>query len=199
MLPRRLAVDAGLVLGLALATYVTSRGSFEAVFEAGPQAGAGKFGGSGVWNADLMGWWAATALGTAALPVRHRFPLLAFAGTTAMAYVHLVDPLISVTPLDLAAPVALYSVATTELRRWISYGSLAAGLVVAVLPRLFHQIPVYYGPWRGLSLIPAVVMLLAWLIGDRERARRLYLREATERAEDAERERDQAAELAAAA
>jgi signal transduction histidine kinase len=42
-------------------------------------------------------------------------------------------------------------------------------------------------------------MLLAWLVGDRERTRRLYLHEATERAEDAERERDQAAELAAAA
>jgi signal transduction histidine kinase len=198
MLPRRLAVDAGLVLGLAVATYVTSRGSFEAVFQAGPQA-AGKFGGSGVWNGYLLLWWTATAVGTTALLVRHRFPLLALAGTAAMAYAHLVDPLISATPLDLAAPVALYSVAAAELRRWISYASLAAGLVVAVLPRLLHQIPVYFGPWRGLSLIPAVAMLLAWLVGDRERTRHLYLHEATERAEDAERERDQAAELAAAA
>src|SRR5262245_14868632 len=202
MLPRRLAVDAGLVLGLAVATYVTSRGSFEAVFkavsEAGPQAAAAKFGGSGVWNADLLRWWLATVLGTAALLVRHRLPLVALAGTTAMGYVHLVDPVISVTPLDLAAPVALYSVAAADLRRWISYGSLAAGLVVALLPRLFHQIPVYYGPWRGLSLIPVVAVLMAWLIVDRERARHLYLHEATERAEDAERKRDHAAELAAA-
>src|SRR5262245_21967689 len=196
MLPRRLAVDAGLLLGLALATYVTSRGAIAAAFDLGA-AGAVKFD-RGAWHAELLGWWMAAALGMTALLVRHRFPLVALAGTMAMAYAHLVNPLISVTALDLAAPVVLYSVAAAELRRWISYGSLAVGLVVALLPRLLHQIPVYYGPWRGLSLIPAVAMLLAWLVGDRERTRHLYLHEATERAEDAERDRDHAAELAAA-
>src|SRR5215472_18634284 len=108
MLPRRLALDAGLVLGLAVATYVTSRGSIQAAFEAGPQAAA-KLGGSGAWHAELLRWWTATVLGTAALLVRHRFPLPALAGTTAMAYVHLTNPLTGVIPLDVAAPVALYS------------------------------------------------------------------------------------------
>ena len=56
--------------------------------------------------------------------------------------------------------------------------------------------------WTGTAtatIVPALVLAAAWFAGDSTRSRRVYLADAVRRARDAERDRDQRAELAAAA
>jgi signal transduction histidine kinase len=131
----------------------------------------------------------------AALLLRRRFPLVALAVTGGMALVHFTGVRIGLTPVDAAAPVALYTVANAA-RRPLSYAALAVSVGGALLPKLLAM-PA--GPWREASLIPPVAMVVAWLVGDRARTRRLYLEQLTARARDLERDRDRQAELAVAA
>jgi signal transduction histidine kinase len=151
--------------------------------------------GEAAWHAELTRWWVATVLGMAALLLRRRLPLVALAATGGMALVHFTGARIGVTPVDAAAPVALYTVANAA-RRPLSYAALAVSVGGALLPRLL-ALPA--GPWRDASFVPPVVMVVAWLVGDRARTRRLYLEQLTARARDLERDRDRQAELAVAA
>jgi signal transduction histidine kinase len=191
---RRLAVDVSIVAVLGLATYLTWRVTLtetqKLVVDVGDIPG---------WRAELTRWWVATVAGMAALLLRRPFPLAALVTTGGMALVHCTCGHIGLTPLDAAAPVALYTVADATPRRWLSYTALTVSVGGALLPRLLHLPAVYMGPWRGWSLVPPVTMAVAWLVGDRARTRRLYLEQVTGRARDLERERDQQAELAAAA
>jgi signal transduction histidine kinase len=189
---RRLTLDAGIVAALGVATYVTSR----SLFGANPKLLI-KYG-AAAWHADLVRWWAATVLGMAALVLRRRLPLVALAATGAMALAHFTSERPGVTPLDAAAPIALYTVANAPLRRVVSYAALAASVSCAFLPKLLALPGSYFGAW-GWSLVPPVLMAVAWLLGDRARTRRLYLEQVTARARDLERDRDRQAQLAAAA
>jgi signal transduction histidine kinase len=191
---RRLATDAGIIAVLGLATYLTWRVTFTS-----DQKFLGKVGGIANWHAELARWWVATVLGMAALLLRRRFPLVVLAATGGMALLHFTCGDIGATPVDAAASVALYTVADAGLRRLISYAALAVSIGGALLPRLLHLPGIYLGAWSGWSLVPPVAMAVAWLVGDRARTRRLYLEQATARARDLERDRDQQAELAAAA
>ncbi|HKT01206.1 MAG TPA: histidine kinase [Rugosimonospora sp.] len=193
MTQRRLTVDAGIVAALGLATYLTSR----PLFIANPKLLI-KYG-EAAWHAGLARWWVATVLGMAALLLRRRFPLVALAATGGMALAHVTSERPGVTPLDAAAPIALYTVANAPLRRVFSYAALAASVSCALLPQLLDLPPIYFGPWRDASLLLPVAMAVAWLVGDRARTRRLYLEQVTARARDLERDRDRQAELAAAA
>src|SRR5690349_19164589 len=148
---RRLAVDAGIVAALGLATYVTS-GSLFSVNE----KVLIKYG-EAAWHAELTRWWVATVVGMAALLLRRRFPLVALAATGGMALVHFAGVRIGVTPVDAAAPVALYTVANAA-RRPLSYAALAVSVGGALLPRLL-ALPA--GPWRDTSLVPPVAMVVA--------------------------------------
>jgi signal transduction histidine kinase len=192
MTPRRLTLDAGIVAALGLATYLTSR----QLFTANPKLLI-KYG-EAAWHADLARWWVATVVGMAALVLRRRFPLVVLAATGGMALAHFTSVRPGVTPLDAAAPIALYTVANSPLRRVLSYAALVVSVGCALLPKLLALPAGYFGVW-GWSLVPPVAMAVAWLLGDRARTRRLYLEQVTARARDLERDRDRQAELAAAA
>jgi signal transduction histidine kinase len=189
---RRLTLDAGIVAALGVATYLTSK----QLFTANPKLLI-KYG-EAAWHADLSRWWVATVVGMAALVLRRRFPLVALAATGGMALAHFTSERPGVTPLDAAAPIALYTVANAPLRRVLSYAALVVSVGCALLPKLLALPAGYFGVW-GWSLVPPVAMAVAWLLGDRARTRRLYLEQVTARARDLERDRDRQAELAAAA
>jgi signal transduction histidine kinase len=195
MTARRFLVDAGIVAVLA---GLTAAMAGMLLAPADEIAIAQKLGGAATWHTELTRWWTATGIGMGAMLVRSRLPLVALAATGAMTLVHLRSPYFSLVPLDFAAPIALYTVADTT-RRWLSYSVLAGSVGCAFLPRLLGYPVFYFGGWRGGSLAPPVVMGLAWLLGDRARTRRAYLEQARQRAQDLERQRDQQAEIAAAA
>jgi signal transduction histidine kinase len=190
---RRLAVDVGIIAVLGVTTHLTWSVTFTATQKLVVVAYTAG------WHAELARWWVATVVGMAALPLRRRFPLVVLAATGGMALVHFTCGHINATPMDLATAVALYTLAETAPRRWLSYTALGVSVGGALLPRLLHLPAIYLGAWRGWSVVPPVVMAVAWLLGDRARTRRLYLEQVTARARDLERERDQQAELAAAA
>jgi signal transduction histidine kinase len=158
---------------------------------------AGYVGGHAAWTRMDLWWWSATALGAAALLVRRVVPLVALAVTAAMAVVHIRwTVIIPGTPVDLAVPVALYTVAATTRRRLVSYAALAVVLAVAVPLTYTYRSPL--GSWGG-PLLPAAVLTLGWFIGENTRTRRAYLTGIEGHARDLERERDQQAEIATAA
>lgn len=149
----------------------------------------------------LTTWSLASVVGLGALLARSRLPLVALAGTGAMSLVHLTvtTAVLPALPVDAAPAIALFTVAAGSTARRISYAALVCGVGGALVPRLLGYPLQYGGPWTGMSLVPPVAMAVAWLIGDRVRIGRAYLSQATQRAVDLERERDQKAELAAAA
>src|SRR6266540_2850706 len=69
----------------------------------------------------LLIWWLFNLLCVAGLVVQHRWPaagvLLASAGVSG----HLLDPRFSSFPLDLAAPIALYTLTTMARARWVPW------------------------------------------------------------------------------
>ena len=189
---RRVSADAGIIAALGLATYLISR----SMFDANPKLLI-KYG-AAAWHGDLVRWWTATVVGMSALLLRRRLPLAALAGTAAMALAHFTSERPGLTPLDAAAPIALYSVASAPLRRPVSYAALAASVCCALLPRLLALRGAHFGSWTW-SLAPSVAMAVAWLVGDRARTQRLYMEQVGARARDLERDRDRQAELVAAA
>jgi signal transduction histidine kinase len=195
---RRLGLDAGVVAVLGVLTAAYSMGTavhWSYLAPSGPIVE--KLGGAPVVHTGLAQWWAATAIGVGAMLVRSWLPLAALTGAVAMSLAHLVSPVVPFLPIDLAAPIALYTVASTSNRRFVSYGALAGTVAIAFTPAVVPVTPVT-GQWGGLLLPPAAVAS-AWLFGDRARTRRAYLVEVTRRASDLERERDQQAQLAVAA
>jgi signal transduction histidine kinase len=145
------------------------------------------------WHTHLFQWWLATVVGMAAMLVRSWQPLVALAATTGMTLVHANSPVIPFMPVDLAALIALFTVASRDGRRWVSYAALGFALAASLLPAAYPAIR-----WLGL-LLPPMAVVAAWLFGDRARTRRAYLEQVSQRALDLERERDQQAELATVA
>ncbi|HKD98427.1 MAG TPA: histidine kinase dimerization/phosphoacceptor domain-containing protein, partial [Micromonosporaceae bacterium] len=157
-----------------------------------------KLGGPAVWHADLARWWTATAVGSAAMLVRGRWPLVALAGALAMTMTHLSSQFVPLLPIDLAGPVALYTVAVTSARRLVSYVALCVAAAASSVPALTTTLARPFGLWSTEALLAPVAVVLAWLLGDRTRVVRAYLEQARQRSRDLERERDRQAELAAA-
>jgi signal transduction histidine kinase len=198
MTARRFATDAAVTVVLALATV-----AFVRVPEGGCMylcAGSArdieKFGGQAAWDSLLTWWWTASAVGSAAMLVRSRLPLLALGATVAMATVHAMLPNIPLMPIDAAALVALYTVAAASSPRWLSYGALGATVVAAFMPQLLQSGRLPELGWVGVGAVMPGAAVIAWLLGDRTRVSR---EQAAQRARDLERERDQQAEIATAA
>jgi signal transduction histidine kinase len=75
-------------------------------------------------------WWLFGGLIIAGLLIRQRRPLAALVLVGVGVAAHQLDSWSPTLPLDLAVPVALYSVASLAPRRWISAVSLAASLAI---------------------------------------------------------------------
>jgi signal transduction histidine kinase len=170
------------------------------------------------WRLHLLWWWTAALPAVVAVLLRRRWPLLAFALAAASGLAHLLDPILPLLPIDLAAAVTLYTLASVARSR--RAGAVALAVAVVVL----YPVCVLTGAGRpGWSLstrltvatahlsgdilvtalsaaaIPTLLLGIAWVAGDNMRTRRRYLAVLEQRAGDLRRERDQRAVLAAAA
>jgi signal transduction histidine kinase len=166
------------------------------------------FGSFAAWRWHAVAWWVASAAGLAILPLRHRFPVIAFGVTLVMATAHSLLGFVS-TPVDLAVAITVYTLASLRPRR-TSLRVLIVGAVLAVIAGQAVAVATVAGPgqaappgdWLGKpadALAPALVVASAWFAGHSARTRRAYLAEVERRARDAERDHDRRAELAAAA
>ncbi|MEU4230355.1 sensor histidine kinase [Nonomuraea sp. NPDC026600] len=100
-----------------------------------------------------------------------------------------IDPM----PANIAVLVALYSVAFRCAFQW----AIAAGVVAEI--GIFLVIVQWNTPTFSLFFSGSILVVTVWLMGLYARTRRRYMESLEERAERAERERDQQARIAAAA
>jgi signal transduction histidine kinase len=166
---------------LALAVYAVSLGSLVVSGATGS--------GQTLWR-DLDGIGnLLLAAGPLALVVRRRWPLPVLVATMAAATAYSARTYPE-GGTGFAVFVALYTVAVTTERRW----RLAVVAVVTVVWALFLE-TVLYGDsmFRGEPLYVAVTMLAAIWLGEAVRNRRAYVAELRNRAELAERTREEEA------
>ena len=130
-------------------------------------------------------WWTLIGLCAAAVAVRHRWPIPAFA-TALLATVPQAAMNAVPAPADLAVPIVLYTIAAHR-RRTVSLTALGVALAVVA----GWSVATSSRDW-GLILVLVSLLLVAWAIGWGVWSRAAYVAEL-------ERERDQRAELAVAA
>src|SRR5262247_3825345 len=128
MMWRRLGLDAAIVAALVLTTaayenqwHYMSRDLLEIEKMAVDLGQSTDF-----WRVQLISWSVASVVGMAAMLVRTRLPLVALVGSVAMTVYHSRSPVIPVMPLDIAPAIALFTLAASPVRRWLSYAALAA-------------------------------------------------------------------------
>ncbi len=114
---RTYLMDAALALALVTLSLISS-GTLTG--QSNPKL-AIQFGSTAAFQRALLIWWLFNLLCVAGLVVQHRWPaagvLLASAGVSG----HLLDPRFSSFPLDLAAPIALYTLTTMARARWVPW------------------------------------------------------------------------------
>src|SRR6266498_259994 len=114
---RTYLMDAALALALVTLSLISS-GTLTG--QSNPKL-AIQFGSTAAFQRALLIWWLFNLLCVAGLVVQHRWPaagvLLASAGVSG----HLLDPRFSSFPLDLAAPIALYTLTTMARTRWVPW------------------------------------------------------------------------------
>jgi signal transduction histidine kinase len=133
----------------------------------------------------------------AALVFRRVRPVASFAVVALAGFVQWTAG-VTLSPIDAAVLLALYSIAAYG-PRWASRLGLAVGVLGAVLA---GQRYVLLGDGSGAFVTGVMVYAAAaagaWALGDVRGVRRAYVSELVERARQAERERDQRAQIAAA-
>jgi signal transduction histidine kinase len=154
-------------------------------------------GGHAAWLRLIRLWWIGTTAAMVAILARRRVPLTAFTVAGGAAVLHIGWATnVPATPVDLAAPITLYTVAANARHPVVSRLALVAGLVVAVPLALRYKSP--WGTWGG-PLLPPILLALAWFAGDATRNRRAHLTTLEQRAQALARQRDQQSEIATAA
>ena len=201
-------LDAGLALLLAALSLLASwRLLFPDMGVVG-KIGYPVYGSPRVLHWYAVGWLAVVTVELSVLPLRRRLPVPVLLITLVMAIVHSQLLPLTPAPADVAVAVAVYTVAAALPRRTsaaLVAACAAAGIAIDTLVRHVSYGP--SGPKGGLFwpvklsslIVPVLVLAAAWIAGDSARTRRAYLAEVERRAHDAERDRDQRAELAAAA
>jgi signal transduction histidine kinase len=186
---KSLAIDAGIVAALVAATVVFIRGPHSWLYLFPTEGDLTKISPE-IWRTALINWWTASGIGVAAMLARSWKPMLALVGTLVMAVGHITSHIIPLLPIDLAVAFALYAVAATDVRRRVSYLGLGLGLAVSLFAVIWgFMSPPVFGPTA--TVLPPSAVLVAWLAGDRLRARQ-------EQDKQRERERLAEAELAVA-
>ena len=139
------------------------------------------------------------------LPLRRRYPVSVLMATVVFAAVH--APLLPVTPAPPTWRSPWPSTRSRQHCRAMTSAALVSGALLAVVSLEMTLPSGGHGAKGGFlstgtataTIVPALVLAAAWFAGDSTRSRRVYLADAVRRARDAERDRDQRAELAAAA
>jgi signal transduction histidine kinase len=158
----------------------------------------------------LLVWSLAAAGCATGLIIRRHAPAAALVLGSCGAAVHYADARLPHLPLDLAAPVTLYTVAAMAGTRRTSRVALAGALAAATAAVAFSQSGLIvkgsmFPPatvaarLATAALVPVLVLVISWVTGDATRTRRAYLGALQQRAAALERERDQRDALAAAA
>ncbi|MGW7477851.1 sensor histidine kinase [Nonomuraea muscovyensis] len=140
----------------------------------------------------LAGYLALSAALLAPLLWQRRWPVAAFAGVALVCFGQWLLE-IDLVPADLAVLMALWSVARTRAFPW----ALAAGLIAEL--GVFLVIVRWGQVTFSMFFSGSIFVVTVWLTGLYASTRRRYLEGLEERAERAERERDQQARMAAAA
>ncbi|WP_169950246.1 sensor histidine kinase [Microbispora sp. H11081] len=149
-------------------------------------------GSAGAKHAGVPGLLLVSAALIVPLVWRRDHPREVFAVVATVSFVQwLLD--IIMLPANIAVLVALYGVASRCTLRW----ALAAGAVaeLGLLLAMLRWSPDAWGSWTSSSAFIVAV----WIAGIYANTRRRYVDSLVERAERAERERDQQARIAAAA
>jgi signal transduction histidine kinase len=146
------------------------------------------------WGTDGSFWvrLAFSIAMTIPLLLRRRHPAGVFTAVTFVAFLQWAFE-IHVYTFDMALLVALYTVAAYSARRYA-----VAALAVAEVGVILAALRWWHGS-VGSLVAPAAVLAAGWILGDNIRTRRAYLAELEERAARLERERDNQAQVAAAA
>jgi len=218
-MPRPVLLDAGLALLLVAASLALGR---DILLATGALKAMAMLGSPEAFQTHISWWWAATALAVVALPLRSRWPTVAVVVAGAAVLAHVTDirlqqaglPLL---PVDLIAAMTLYtmtSVARSRRTGLIALGSAITLLYLAVLtavlanphPGLQARAAVLtqaadtpVGRAASLALLPALLLGIAWAVGDGTRTHRIHRAASEQRAADAQREQEQRAALAVAA
>ena len=158
-------------------------------------------------HATKLGYATCLLIGVPIL-VRRRYPVLTFA---AVCVIGLCQVLFSTTVAmsDFAVPAALYALAAYCGRR-LSVPGLGLCMVGALLAMLRWVQPAvdnntgntYHRPWTDWVIIYCVLcapVIIGWVLGDSMRYRRAYYLDLEDKARRLERERDQQAQIGAAA
>ncbi|HEX6337903.1 MAG TPA: histidine kinase [Jiangellaceae bacterium] len=104
---------------------------------------------------------------------------------------------VTLSPVDAAVLLALYSIAAYG-PRWASRLGLAVGILGAVLASQRYVLVNGSGAFVTGIMLYAAAVAGAWALGDVRGVRQAYVTQLVERAHQAERERDQRAQIAAA-
>jgi hypothetical protein len=130
-LRRPVALDVGIAVLLAALSVFTVWQLISPAAEAPAGKLAYEFGSLTVLHWRLAGWLAATLGELAVLPLRHRFPVVVFGVTLAMAVAHSLLLPVTPSPADLAVAVAIFTIADKR-SRLVSAATAGFGLLLAV-------------------------------------------------------------------
>jgi signal transduction histidine kinase len=131
-----------------------------------------------------------------ALVFRRVRPVESFAAVTLAGLVQWIAD-VSLSPIDAAVLLALYSIAAYG-PRWASRLGLAVGLLGAVLASQRYALVGGSGAFVTGVMLYAAAAAGAWALGDVRGVRQAYVTQLLDRARQAERERDQRAQIATA-
>ncbi|ETK34083.1 sensor histidine kinase [Microbispora sp. ATCC PTA-5024] len=175
------------------------------------------------WRHQVLWWWLALPPTAAAVFARRRHPMTAFALAVLGSVAHVLSPALPHLPVDLVAALTLYGVAARTADRRASLAVLSAaqagvyGLALTAMSSLIGDRFGKYtlveppGPFPFLqqddvlltaasqALVPALLLAVAWMAGDRARTHQAHLATLRERAADLAREQEQRTALAVAA
>jgi signal transduction histidine kinase len=214
--------DAGLALLLVVASLLLGMRVFFA--DADDTKAVAVFGSLGAFRQHLLWWWLAAIPAAAAVVLRWRWPLPAFLLAGAAALAHSLDLRLwfiglPMMPLDLAALITLYTLASVARRRRTGLIALAGAVAVhnlAVLWALDHTNPLgrrmvvsafadpaaragsMVGTAVLMTALPALLLGIAWAVGDSTRTHRARRAESEQRAAAVQREHEHRAALAVA-
>jgi signal transduction histidine kinase len=220
-MPRRTyLMDAAVALALTAASMVVGYGMFfppEPIRKLGRSVDPGALGGWSELQRGILLWWLFAAICAAGVAIQHRWPVLAVALTAVGVGAHLIGGYFKTLPIDLCVLFPLYTLASLNRPRWISWAALATltvGLYTCIAASelmtnrraadikgsagvastgtvLYNAATTYYSV--------GLLVVLAFVVGSGVRGRRALFQALEQRAADLERERDQRAALAAAA
>jgi len=223
LIARPVVLDAGLALLFAAASLPLAR-DILLVPSDGQAKAVALLGSRAEFQEHISWWWAGTAGAVVALLLRSRRPVLAFVIAGASVLVHVADIRLQqvglrLLPIDLIAAMTLYTLTSMARVRRAGPIALCAGIALVYLailadlslrpdPRRAARAAMLAGApgtnedlvfAASMAVLPALLLGIAWAVGDATRTHRIHRAASEQRAAAAQREQEQRAALAVAA